>query len=439
MLAALLLLAVIALPACAGTRDTAGTGDPSGAGPTAPGRTAAGASSFDEQRRDAAQELLDRFARAQLAGDTVRTSGMIHPSAPQAFRAFHLERARNLAASDLDEWTYAVTDGPEAFVATEDVEEQGVRDAWAPEIRLRYSNGGEEPGVDRPSDMSLVLDGTQWLIGGAREPDPATWSRVPWDHGPTVERESQDGALVIAHPGDEALALEVVELLPEAAAAVTRRWPQPGENRPIIVEIASSDDEFKALTGGGLAAHEGTAPRSGTAVVAAAIANPVASPSPGSGQRIIIAGQAYAGLNREGQLAALSHEIAHVLTRSQSPMPLWLVEGIAELAAKGDRYPEPRSDATHVMDLVERYGPPDSLPRDDHFTGGGPASLLAYELAWTFVAYLSATHGDATVIEAYRMADAEGGGTQEFSRALEDTAEVTLPEAVEGWGRWLVR
>ncbi len=401
----------------------------------APGQAA----SFDEQRRQAAQDLLDRFAQAQLAGDTEQISSMIHPGAPQQFRDFHLERARNLASSDPDEWAYTVTDGPEAFVATELVEALGVRDAWAPAIRLRYSVGGEESRVDRPSDIMLVLDGTEWLIGGAQDNDAARWAQVPWDQGPTVERSSPDGSSVIAHPSDDVLAAQVVDLLPEAVSGVTRRWSQQRDDARIIVEIASSREEFTTLTGGGLAAHDGATPRSGADVVAAAIANPAASASPGEGQRIVIAGEAFSSLGRESRLAALRHEVAHVLTRSRNPMPLWLVEGIAELAAKGDQHPDPRASAARVMDLVERYGPPDSLPRDDHFTGGGNASLLAYELAWTFVAYLAEAHGEAAVIEAYWSADARGGGAQEFSNALQDSAAVSLPEAINEWGRWLAR
>lgn len=439
MVAVLLTLVVLSVPSCAINSDTAGTTSPSTATPTSTTGTSGGAASFDEQRRQDAQDLLDRFSRAQVAGDIDQLRSLIHPDAPPDFLAFHLERARNLASSNLDEWSYAVTDGPEAFVPSEIVQALGVRDAWAPGIRLRYSVGGEDPGVDRPSELILVLDEADWLIGGARAEDPAGWSRVPWDQGPTVEHTSPGGSTVIAHPTDDALAIEVVDLLPEAAAAVTRRWPQQQEDERIIVEIGSTGDEFTALTGGGLAAHEGATPTSGTAVVAAAIANPDASASPGAGQRIVIAGPAFASLGRESQLAALRHEIAHVLTRSRNPMPLWIVEGIAELAAKGDRYPDPRGTAARVMELVERYGPPDSLPRDDHFTGGGAASLLAYELSWTFVAYLTATHGEAAVIEAYRLADSEGGGTQELSRALEEIAAVTLPEAVDGWGRWLAR
>lgn len=442
---ALLLAGSLALTSCTG-------GGESGAGTTSeapqPASTERQAlSAFESERLAGLQLVLDAWAQAQRDGDIEALNRVFHHRANSAFVADEQRRAEHLAAVPVSEWRYEVTSAPEIFVPGDVAEQIGAANIWAPQVRLVYRLEGERTPVRREFRLlaaaPAVSDGAWSVVdNGSLVGEIAEW-RLPWDFAPvraeTVPWRGAD-SLVLGHPGDSDIIAATVRQLPEALDAADDFWQQQWDSS-VVVYIAESHEEFSALTGG----FYDHAPAAAIAIADVRRNEPADSTSAAaghtvSGQRIIVSALAFRQLDAKAQLAVLRHELSHVITRAATDpaTPLWLVEGTAEYVGRKPMETQLGDGAPLTRALVQSQGPPDRLPRDDHFRVGGQTTSLAYELAWTFAVFLSEKFGEAAIPEIYSELAAAGSGQGVVDERMRQATGETLAELVGEWGQWLV-
>jgi hypothetical protein len=173
--------------------------------------------------------------------------------------------------------------------------------------------------------------------------------------------------------------------------------------RRVDVVIPASDSELVSLVGPAFADMAGIAIRDG------------------AGQRVVINRVRAAPLTDMELRVLLRHEITHVATRdlTSDSAPLWLVEGFADWVA------------FHGLGLSLRQAAPKltpdvtTLPAD--FTG--PGRDLAYQQAYSIMAYLESQLGEHGVVNFFLRHAAMSG--------VDLGREGTDPVDVAGWREFL--
>jgi hypothetical protein len=136
-------------------------------------------------------------------------------------------------------------------------------------------------------------------------------------------------------------------------------------------------------------------------------------------------------LGPRGRQIVLSHEATHVAVGAETTsLPLWLSEGFADYVALRSSPLPVTVLGAQIRSLVQRDGPPSSLPGREEFTGSNPDVGAWYEGAWLAVRLLGEQYGTDGVLHFYRVAEAEGVDTafrrvlgtteREFTRAWRD-------------------
>lgn len=442
-LPALLLACALAITSCAtGTPHRADDAESNG-GSRTPGRAAP---DFESVRVAELEVVLARWADALRSGNAEALAEVFHPAAAREFVESEQRRARYLAGVPLAEWRYEVTSAPEAFVPPDLAEDVGSAETWAPEIRLVYQLASDRTQASRTLRVVVARHGEEWRLvddGSAVGEDRA--DAGPWDFGPiraeTVPWGGRE-SLILAHPGDEDIMSETAELLPEALDEANAFWRTEWDSQ-IAVFVAQTSEEFSAITGG---VHD----HGFAAAVAVSDPQPTANRQPDTdipreprsvtGQRIVLNAPVFRQLSAETRTNVLRHELSHVITREQTDpaTPLWVLEGAAEFVGRTPEAPIAEG-APRVRALVLQHGRPDTLPRDDHFLAGGETSALAYELAWTFVAFLADTFGTAKIPRIYYELAAPGSGRAVIDERLRTVTGSGLSHLIEEWGAWLER
>ena len=188
----------------------------------------------------------------------------------------------------------------------------------------------------------------------------------------------------------------------DAVRAVTAFWG-PDWSRDIVVVAAASDEQFRALAGGG-------------ADIAAATTD----------QRIVLAPGA-AAMSPAALRIVLRHELFHYAARpdTASDAPRWLTEGVADFVA---RPPTPRPDPQRAAELAE-------LPTDADLDTAGPTRTLAYDRAWWFARFVADRYGTPTLRALYERAC--GRGHPDVQTAVTETLGAGLDQVLAEWRRWL--
>lgn len=352
----------------------------------------------DEQRADlsdpaghaprpaqAAQALQD-LARAWSSGDE--------------------EAARDLAAADDAE----AAAGLAAVART-------VREAGITRLSLRYVDGaattapdGTWPatadltwqvrGVDSAParadvQVRLRVDGDRVAIaglGGGEHRSPV------WLTGPAEVDRTGGRVVVVASSLGDRTARRYRSLV---AAAVPRvrdvlpHWPAR-----LVVEVPGSADGVDRALG----AEPGTYAR-----VAAVTASADGTTAPGAAVRVVVNPDEMARLGPTGAGVVMTHELAHVAlgaATSTGSVPLWLVEGTADVVALDDVRLPITQTAGQVIAQVRREGVPGRLPGPDEFDTERSGHLgAAYEASWLACEEVVDRAGHDGLLAAYRAVE----------------------------------
>jgi hypothetical protein len=188
----------------------------------------------------------------------------------------------------------------------------------------------------------------------------------------------------------------------DAVAAVTAFW---GADWPggIVVVATASDEQFRAMAGGG-------------SDIAAAT----------TGQRILFAPGAV-GLSDSALRIVLRHELFHYAARARTAAdaPRWLTEGVADFVGRPDA---PRPGVTRAADIAR-------LPTDADLDTEGATRTLAYDRAWWFTRFVADRYGTATLRSLYERAC--GHRHPDIETAVSETLGANLDEVLALWRTWL--
>jgi hypothetical protein len=203
-------------------------------------------------------------------------------------------------------------------------------------------------------------------------------------------------------PATRPLLDRVSAAMGDAVAAVTAFWGADWP-RGIVVVATASDEQFRAMAGGG-------------SDIAAAT----------TGQRIVFAPGAV-GLSDSALRIVLRHELFHYAARARTAAdaPRWLTEGVADFVGRPDA---PRPGVTRAADIAR-------LPTDADLDTEGATRTLAYDRAWWFARFVADRYGTATLRSLYERAC--GHRHPDIETAVSETLGANLDEVLTQWRTWL--
>ncbi|HLS76811.1 MAG TPA: hypothetical protein VK083_08500 [Nocardia sp.] len=264
---------------------------------------------------------------------------------------------------------------------------------------------------------------------------------TPYGEVSEFRADPLSAAVVLAHPGQAAVARRLAAELPAALTAVVDFW-NPADTAwtdRAVVAVAADRTEFAALLRGATATEVPGGPDAGpplsAEVAAAAYSDPFRPGTAPANQRVVFAPDVGARLGEDQLRAVLRHELTHLATRTHTgaDAPLWLTEGFADYAAHRGLGAAFTEVAPTVRAAVHAGHPPPALPADADFTG--PAAAMAYELAWTGCAFVAESYGEPHLIRLYRALAAASADDEE--RLLGEVLGVARADFLDRWRSWL--
>ncbi|MET0237897.1 MAG: hypothetical protein ABW224_24880 [Kibdelosporangium sp.] len=383
-------------------------------------------------RTDAVVALLDGRAQALKRRDEKAFLAGIDPEADPVFVKAQQALFTNLAKVPLREWSYALqaqrSIDPAALPGV-----SGAAELWAPEIDLVYALRGSDPQpTRRPMGYLLVKRDNSWfirsdndLLGVGRR----TW-RGPWDFGPCEVITTKHG-LVVSHPGRAAMARRIASEVDTAVQEVSEVWGT-GWPQQVVVLLPDTADEMRALVGPNFPVE---------AVVAVSVADRVdADRDSAEGQRVVMSSTTADALSSAALKIVLRHEFTHIAARGSTVdgSPMWLLEGFADyIGYRASGIPLAQA-APDLNSQVMADGPPGRLPTDEEFRGQGRTLDLAYQQSLSIARYVAERHGEAKLIELYRvLAKAGRAGGAEIDRLLASVLGLDREEFTAGWREYL--
>ncbi|MBU8820221.1 peptidase [Mycolicibacterium goodii] len=252
------------------------------------------------------------------------------------------------------------------------------------------------------------------LLAGAADPSAPDRQPQPSVSGPVVPSAPTtapvptfalpDGrtAHLLNLGGPDALLGRIRDELPAAAQAVTAFWG-PDWPREIVIAVAGSPEQFRALGGAG-------------ADIAAITTI----------DRIVFAPGAV-NMSPAALRIVLRHELFHYAARSVTAYdaPRWLTEGVADYVARPDA-PRPGPQGAEVLAR---------LPTDADLDTPGVARSTAYDRAWWFSRYVADAYGVAELRDLYVRAC--GFDHPDIATAVRESLGADLDVVVDGWRRWM--
>lgn len=269
--------------------------------------------------------------------------------------------------------------------------------------RFTTSAGTERPLLGLLLIVELIVALT--LIGRPDAPPPApspataaaaASSTATVSDGRTVELISLGGSTT------QPLLDRVSGAMDDAVHAVTAFWGVDWP-REITIVATASDEQFRALAGGG-------------SDIAAAT----------TGRRIVFAPGA-ANMSGAALRTVLRHELFHFAARADTAegAPRWLTEGVADFVARPE---ESRPGPGRAAEIAV-------LPSDADLDTVGPTRTLAYDRAWWFTRFVADRYGTPTLRRLYERAC--GPGHPDIETAVSETLGAGLGEVLVAWRRWL--
>lgn len=268
--------------------------------------------------------------------------------------------------------------------------------------RSTTSAGTRRPLLGLLLILELVVAAT--LVGrpGAAAPASAPVTTPAASRTATVFDGRTMELMSLGGPTTQPLLDRVSAAMHDAAGAVTAFW---GADWPhhIFVMATASDEQFRALAGGG-------------SDIAAATA----------GQRIVFAPGA-AAMSDAALRIVLRHELFHYAVRADTAAdaPRWLTEGVADFVGRPPTVmPGPQGAASLAQ-----------LPTDADLDTEGAVRSLAYDRAWWFSRFVASRYGAETLRKLYVTAC--GPGHPDQATAIRATLGTDTTQALAAWRTWL--
>ncbi|MFD3517313.1 hypothetical protein [Streptomyces sp. NPDC058657] len=366
----------------------------------------------DTAARDV-RRLLEQRAAALLNRDREAFLAVLEPGA-QGLRASQEQEFGNLTGLPLESWEYRLTglDRTGESAATARVE-----------LALRARGYDTVPAVTSRR-IDLLRSRGRWYVAGDR---PArTGAQEIWQQGPVTAVRGPRALVLGAGQGRERLR-GIADVASSAVAAATRAWPgEPGLR--VVVLVPPSLSGMGALLGEPAAGYRG---------IAAVTTGASRAGRRTSADRVIVNPEAYDVLGAVGQQVVLTHETAHVATRTATgaATPMWLSEGFADWVAYRESDRTPVQIAPELRATVTKEGVPAALPDDGDFRFTGDADRLAgaYEGGWLACRMIVERWDEPALLAFYRAVGAHPQREGAVENALSGALGTTPAEFTAQW------
>ncbi|MEU9115617.1 hypothetical protein AB0D04_28485 [Streptomyces sp. NPDC048483] len=349
------------------------------------------------------QRMLDARARAVRHRDTAALLATVDPRAATPYRARQRRLIANLTAVPLTDWRYDLV-STDAFP----LPAGGPHGRMAAKVRLSYRlKGYDTAPVTSLQYLTLTERGGRWRITSDTDGTPAgrPGTRQLWDQGP-VRLVRGRHSLVLGGATDPARLRDLADRVDEAVPAVSDAWKSSWSAK-VVVEAPDTVDQMAQLLGSGDSA--------GYMGIAAVTTGEAGASATAPADRVIVNPEAYEELNDLGRAVVLTHETAHVATRTVTTeaTPLWLSEGFADWVAYRDIRRKAAITAPELSRAVALGKTPDRLPTDEDFgfQAGADRLAKAYEGGWLACRMIADKWGEAKLIAFYRAAGRSGAET----------------------------
>ncbi|MEU8685245.1 hypothetical protein [Streptomyces sp. NPDC048611] len=341
------------------------------------------------------QRMLDTRAKAVERGDA---AGFLASVDPRALGYRERQRAMfaHLKGVPLTDWHYDLA-STDAFPLPAD----GDRTRLAAKVRLRYRlKGFDSAPVHAVQYLTLTERDGRWLVSSDTDGAAAgrSGTRQLWDQGP-VRLVRGRYSLVLGGTAQRARLKDLAHRVDQAVPAVSAAWKGTW-SRKVVVEAPDSVE--------GMAQLMGSDDPSGYAGIAAVTTGEAGVSTTAPADRVIINPDAYEELNDLGRRVVLTHETAHVATRTATTpaTPLWLSEGFADWAAYRGIRRKAALTAPELTRAVAAGKLPARLPTDEDFgfKAGADRLAKAYEGSWLACRMIAGKWGEAKLLAFYRAA-----------------------------------
>ncbi|WP_326595368.1 hypothetical protein [Streptomyces brevispora] len=358
---------------------------------------------------------LDRRAAAVLHHDPDAYLAVVDPDAT-ALRTAQRKELGHLADMPIGSWTYRLTD----------VSPHGADRATA-DVRLGYRLKGYDSApvsVDRVLDLERDPADGRWYITADRAAEGG--GRQLWQQG-DVEVVHGTHSLVLGVGRSRDELTRIAATADRAVPAVSDAWPERWAGR-VVVLVPDSVQDMAELLGSPAANYRG---------IAAVTTGETGGRGTAPADRVIVNPQAYAMLGTFGQRIVLTHETAHVATRTSTSAatPTWLSEGFADWAAYryGDR--TAAEVAPELTDAVRRGELPAALPTGEDFGFAGDPDRLAraYEGGWLACELIADQWGEEKLIAFYRAVGGHSGRDGAVEQAMHEVLDTTPQDFTARW------
>ncbi|WP_432588640.1 hypothetical protein ABVG11_27500 [Streptomyces sp. HD1123-B1] len=389
------------------------------------------ASSDDGVGRDgrAVQQLLDRRATAVRERDAAAFLATVDHGS-RRYRDEQRRVFRQLADVPLRSWNYRLvrTGGFQPSLGT------GRRLAAQVELRYRLDGYDTAPVVSA-QHLTLAQHSGRWYVASDDGVvDGKHSGEQLWDQGP-VEVVRGAHSLVLGVGQRRGLLREVADAADRAVPSLSRVWPGAWAGR-VVVQVPADLDRMAALLGASPDGYRGIA-----AVTTGEVGGNDDDPSPAD--RVIVNPDAYRVLGDFGRQVVITHETAHVATRTATTAstPLWLSEGFADWMGYRTPGRTPDQVAPELADSVASGRTPRTLPRDEDFRFGSDPDRLsqAYEQGWLACRLIADRWGRRKLVEFYREVGQAPRRSGAVESALRRVLDVDLAEFTDRWRAYVVK
>ncbi|WP_432252007.1 hypothetical protein [Streptomyces sp. HNM1019] len=360
----------------------------------------------DPEGRDgrAVQHMLDQRAAAVRERDADAFLATVDRGSA-GYLAEQRRVFRQMSAVPLRSWTYRL-------VRTGGFEPARVGGrGLAAQVELRYRlKGYDTAPVVSAQYLTLARRAGQWYVASDDGVvDGRRGTEQLWDQG-TVDVVRGAHSLVLGVGQDRRVLRAVADTADRAVPVLDKVWPHEWAGR-VVVEVPASLGRMAALLGASADGYRGIAAVTTGEVGGVGDATPA--------DRVIVNPDAYQVLGDFGRRVVITHETAHVATRTatSASTPLWLSEGFADWVGYRTPGRTPRQIAPELADAVTAGHLPTALPRDDDFRFGSDPDRLsrAYEQGWLACRLIAGAWGEKKLVDFYRTV----GRAHERSGAVE--------------------
>lgn len=276
--------------------------------------------------------------------------------------------------------------------------------------------------------LSLALRGERWYVESER-PAPKSAPQL-WEQGEVSVVDGRSSIVLGVGQSRERLR-EFAALADKAVPAVRRAWNGDWPGRLVVV-VPRSLDRMAALLGASPDDYRGIA-----AVTTGELGGAARVPA----DRVTVNPAAFGELGALGRQFVVTHEAAHVATRSStsSATPLWLSEGFADWTGYRGTGRTPAEVAPELAQEVHAGRLPRALPEDGAFGFATDPDHLAraYESGWLACRMIAEQWGEAALRDFYRAAGAHDGRAGAVDAALRKALGLDTARFTKRWQAYL--